>query len=100
SVACTGQLAEVELAAGRERVRAGGAEVDVREGAVLGWARQERDRVERAPVPGERPHELLVHSREVVEPAVPPRLQRATPEAEVAVLLQPAVEVEHPVERL
>jgi hypothetical protein len=99
-VASTGQLAEVELAARRECVRAGRPEVDVRKGAVLGGARQERDHVERAPVPGDGPHELLVHAREVVDPAVPPRLQRPTPEAEVAVLLQPAVEMEHPVERL
>ena len=56
--------------------------------------------VERAAVPRHRPHELLVDAREIVEPAAPPRLQRPLAEAEMAALLEPAVEVEHPVDRL
>ena len=52
------------------------------------------------PYHGQRPHELLVDAREIVEPPAPPRLQRPLAEAEMAALLEPAVEVEHPVDRL
>ena len=101
-VARAGQLAEVELALRGEAVRACRAEVDVGEQPVGGGTRQEREEVERAPVPAQRPHELLVDAREIVErPGLaPPRLQRPLAEAEMPALLEPAVDVEHPVDRL
>ena len=56
--------------------------------------------VERAPVPRDLPHELLVDAREPVELSAPPGLQRPLAEPEMAALLEPAVDVEHPVDRL
>ena len=99
-VARAGQLAEVDLPLRGEAVRARPAEVDVGEEAVFSWTRQEREQVERAAVPRQRSHELLVNPREIVEPPAPPRLQRPLAEVEMTALLEPAVEMEHPVDRL
>ncbi len=95
-----GRLAEVDLPARGEAVGAGGAEVDVGEKPILSGARQERQAVECPGVALLRPGEALVDLGQVVEPPALERLERAAPEAEVACLLEPAVEMEHPVDRL
>ena len=93
------RLAEEHLAAGAVAVRARRAEVDLAECPLPAGLRQEREVVEAASVAATRPRQPLVDLGDIVEPRSLQALERASAVAQMPGLLEPAVDMEHPVDR-